>query len=87
MRKIFAAKVALVTILMGAILTGCNGNIKRLTGDERIAYSYVVNHYGEGDYEIKIDDEWTDDKRMCFEVFENGKSLYWFLGPRDHYTK
>lgn len=86
MRKIFAAKVALVTILMGVILTGCNGNVKELT-DKRIAYNYVVSHYGEGEYEIKIDDELTDDKRMCFEVFENGESIYWFLGPREHYTE
>lgn len=86
MRKIFATRVALATILMSVILTGCNGNVKELT-DEQIAYNYVVSHYGEGDYGIEIDDRWTSDERISFRVIVNGRHLYTITGPREDFTK
>jgi len=77
-------------VLMGLALVICGWiglamlNNNEVVSDEDIAMSYIINEYGEDDYELVMYEE-EDDEYIKFAVFKDGKPFRTCSILRDYY--
>lgn len=85
-KKHFFIGVALVLALVSVVLVGRAYSEENAPSNEEIAMAYVVEKYGEGDWEIEIVGEINDGGLVYCNVFESGNSRYILGIDTDYYA-